>query len=594
MKNPHHSLEKRGGKLPSSLDTRLANLIRIEGYQLDVNMAIIHDNKPSLLIPAYKPSSWLISAAEELVESGVFGAVVVVDDGCESEYGPIFLALAEKGVEVVHHAINLGKGAALKTGFNHILVNHANTVGIVTADADGQHAVADIISVALLLTESPRHMVLGERSFGADVPLRSRLGNIITKYVVRFLAGITLRDTQTGLRGVPKQLATTLLTIPNSGYDFELECLLVAKRHDVPTLRTDIKTIYIDNNTSSHFRPIVDSLLIYFVLVRQCFNSLATAIVDYLVFLMLMLNGFSLLNSIAAGRVLAGLFNFVVAKNFVFRSRGAALAEFTKYAALVVFLATCSYFAIDLLQKELDWNPLFSKLLVELILFIFSFTFQRVFVFTSSQKEVAARVTDWEDYYTDRTSVLTPTRRITANILIKIARRYVPHGGSVIELGGGDSCFYQSIVTCISPSLYTIVDSSSVAIDLFRKKSLPNFSEAIKADLLAASDIPKADVVFSVGLIEHFDREGTATIVRQHFRACNSGGLVVISYPTPTISYRIIRKAAELLGIWRFHDERALESAEVLGVASQSGKLVYRELNWMIGLTREVLVFRNT
>jgi len=109
------------------------------------------------------------------------------------------LATLER-TSVLRHVVNLGKGAALKTGLNHAACLYPESVGVVTADADGQHSAADILRVAAELTANPRDLVLGVRTFGRSVPLRSRLGNALNS---RHHAGDhrqKLSDTQTGLR----------------------------------------------------------------------------------------------------------------------------------------------------------------------------------------------------------------------------------------------------------------------------------------------------------------------------------------------------------------------------------------------------------
>src|SRR4051812_208504 len=158
-----------------------------------------------VLIPAYQPSPRLVGLIRELRSSGDF-PIVVIDDGSGAEFAELFADVAAvPGVNLVRNAVNLGKGAALKNGFNYALLAFPDAVAFVTADADGQHLTSDILAV-LEKSESPG-MVLGARSFTADVPLRSRFGNIVSKYVYRLLTGIYLQDTQTGLRSVPRPLA---------------------------------------------------------------------------------------------------------------------------------------------------------------------------------------------------------------------------------------------------------------------------------------------------------------------------------------------------------------------------------------------------
>ena len=82
-----------------------------------------------------------------------------------------------------------GKGAALKTGMNFALVTFPGCLGVVTADADGQHSVEDILRVAGALRERRDALILGVRAFDANVPFRSRAGNSITRMLMRVVVG---------------------------------------------------------------------------------------------------------------------------------------------------------------------------------------------------------------------------------------------------------------------------------------------------------------------------------------------------------------------------------------------------------------------
>ena len=170
--------------------------------------------------------------------------IIVVDDGSGPEFKELFEAVAAfTQVTVVPHAVNLGKGAALKTGINHILCVFPDTLGIVTADADGQHHPEDIIRVLERLRENPDSMILGVRRFHAQVPLRSRFGNAMTRSLLRVVVGQRLSDTQTGLRGIPRSLLGHLLRIASSGYEFELD-MLIACKHQRRTIHEEpIRTI---------------------------------------------------------------------------------------------------------------------------------------------------------------------------------------------------------------------------------------------------------------------------------------------------------------------------------------------------------------
>ena len=99
-----------------------------------------------ILIPSLEPDDRLPAYMRRLLEAG-FTRAVVVDDGSSEKYQPIFNELAEMpGVTVLHHEVNRGKGCALKTGYAYIRDNIPEASGVITADADGQHTVEEVIS----------------------------------------------------------------------------------------------------------------------------------------------------------------------------------------------------------------------------------------------------------------------------------------------------------------------------------------------------------------------------------------------------------------------------------------------------------------
>lgn len=201
--------------------------------------------------------------------------------------------------------------------------------------------------------------------------------------------------------------------------------------------------------------------------------------------------------------------------------------------------------------------------------------------------------TDWEAYYRERNGPGSPTRTITKNLILNavaaLSERPPTH---IIEFGGGDSCFYPAFRQAYPDARYVAADNSEVGIGKFRASNNSSLTEAVQIDLLSEPIEQKGDLVYSVGLIEHFGPVDTARMIRAHFDAALPGGLVLITYPTPTWPYRAIRGAAEALGIWKFHDERPLLYDEVAGEMERYGTIIHRKMNWFIGLTQEILVAR--
>jgi glycosyltransferase involved in cell wall biosynthesis len=215
-----------------------------------------------VLLPVYRPGDHLPDLVEELRDADPAKHVLIVDDGSGAEADDV-LAAADDGpaVTVLRHPTNRGKGIAIKTGLTWVHENFPDH-DAVTADADGQHSVADILRVAERVGSTGR-IVLGVRSFDTDVPARSRFGNTLTRALFRFATGHDVRDTQTGLRGYPAALVPWLREIPGERFEYEMNTLLEAARAGHPVEEVTITTTYLAGNKSSHFGSLSDSVRIY-------------------------------------------------------------------------------------------------------------------------------------------------------------------------------------------------------------------------------------------------------------------------------------------------------------------------------------------
>jgi putative flippase GtrA len=355
-----------------------------------------------VLIPAYEPRHRL----EPLV-AGLFAAdpdveVVVVDDGSGPAFAPTFARAAAAGATVLRHETNLGKAAALRTGLDHALAEHPGD-DVVTADADGQHTVTDILRVADALREDAAAatpaLILGCRSFSGRVPLRSRAGNAVARGVFRLAAGWRLSDTQTGLRGIPSGLIAWVRDQPGERFAYEQNVLLRCRRDGVATREVPIETVYLDGNASSHFRPIVDSLRIMLPLMLFAGSSLLAFGLDTILLLALHALTGMLVPSIIAARVVSASVNFAVNRRVVFRAgstgspsgrgrtlrlAGARSAELPRqalrYAVLALALLASNVVWLDALTSY-GLPLVVAKIATEAVLFVTSYGVQRSFVF---------------------------------------------------------------------------------------------------------------------------------------------------------------------------------------------------------------------
>ena len=344
----------------------------------------------TVLIPAYEPDMRLIELIRRLKAHCDY-RIVVVNDGSGEKYKPVFADVVGEGCTLLTHDANKGKGRALKTGFAYILSHTDEKTGVVTADADGQHMVLDIIRVAEEIPLSPGKIVLGARKFVGKVPFRSAFGNIFTRIMFTAASGKNIWDTQTGLRGIPVSLLPLMLKIEGERFEYEMEMLLEAGSSGYGFRQISIETIYIAGNRSSHFHAFSDSVRIFIPFFKFCLSGITAAVVDYtMLFVYVWLFGTvlkfgaSLLLGVIFARATSSGVNFTMNRALVFRSKATRQKPQTKalhYYILVVCLMFVNYLILKTFSEQLHIPLFWSKVLTELILFFVSYGIQRFVLF---------------------------------------------------------------------------------------------------------------------------------------------------------------------------------------------------------------------
>ena len=346
----------------------------------------------ALVIPSLDPDEHLSATVGAAIEAGV-REVILVDDGSRPERRHYFTELVRRPeVILLTHETNQGKGAALKTAFAWFLANRPNRTGVVTADSDGQHTIEDILSCGKELDAGEPVVVLGCRDFSRkDVPLRSRIGNRLTSLVFRLLFGMSVSDTQTGLRAIPARYVKPLMAAKGARYEFETNMLLLMGSLKIPFREIAIQTIYLEQNQSSHFRPIRDSLRVYGLIIKYAASSLLSCGLDILLFFLFGLFLFPgsgrldvFLNT-ALARVLSAAANFSLNRGLVFESRAGMPRTFARYICLAVPIMLASWLLVYLLSNVLTIQSALLrtviKVPVDAALFLISFRIQRQWVF---------------------------------------------------------------------------------------------------------------------------------------------------------------------------------------------------------------------
>ena len=329
------------------------------------------------LIPAYQPTELLV----ELVRKMARGfSIVLVDDGSGKACQALFERCAPYTGVLLRHDGNKGKGRALKTGLSYIIKHYSRDHIVVTFDADGQHRVEDALAVCRAAERNPGALILGSRALKANTPLRSRLGNAVTRLVYRLTTGVNIHDTQTGLRAFDFSLLPMLLSIPGERYEYEMNVLLECAREKIRICEEGIETVYMDHNASSHFHTLRDSARIYKEILKFTASSLTGFLVDYGLYSLFLLSGNLLLANIAA-RVVSASVNFTLNRKFVFQHKESAGKAAAKYALLAAAILLGNTAALAFLVNLCSAPPMLAKIVVEALFFGLSFLVQRLFIF---------------------------------------------------------------------------------------------------------------------------------------------------------------------------------------------------------------------
>lgn len=350
----------------------------------------------SVVLPSYKPDEKLIAVVEGLTQKG-FRDILVVNDGSGSDYDTIFeKAASYPGVTVLVHPVNKGKGCGLKTAFRYCLENRPDCTGVITVDGDNQHHPDDIMACCEKLAEDPSYVILGARDFsGDDVPPRSKFGNVLTRSIFRFACGIKITDTQTGLRAIGREHLPLMLEIQGERYEYETNMLLEMKAHYVDFKEVTIRTIYIDDNDSSHFNPLKDSIKIYKTIFAFIASSIISCVLDLVLFFLFitllshfMPEGENLNIVLATGgaRICSSLCNYTLNRKKVFRSGGKS--SLVRYYILCIVQFAASAGLVSLFSWFFhagNFGKTVLKAIVDTLLFLVSYQIQREWVFKNDK-----------------------------------------------------------------------------------------------------------------------------------------------------------------------------------------------------------------
>ncbi|MBE6606822.1 MAG: glycosyltransferase [Ruminococcaceae bacterium] len=352
----------------------------------------------TIVIPTLNPSEKIFDVVSSCHDSG-FERIIVINDGSRDDCAPIFDSLAsDHGCEVLTHEVNRGKGRALKTAMQYFLGDPKGNIGIVTLDDDGQHTTADTVKVAEALIQEPDKLVLGVRDFSLkNVPPKSKWGNRITALFMKLLCGVSVSDTQTGLRAIPLSAIPAFIEVDGERFEYETCMLLETSRSNIGIKEVKIETVYIENNSGTHFHPLRDSFMIYKQLFAFAGSAIASFSIDNGLFWLfthiLPIPSKEILVPVCTylARLFSSVFNFFTNKKLVFSSDDSTISTAIRYYTLCIVQTGISALLTIVLSDILSISEgillTMCKFISDCILAFFSYRIQRGWVFSKSKKQ---------------------------------------------------------------------------------------------------------------------------------------------------------------------------------------------------------------
>lgn len=330
-----------------------------------------------VIIPAYNPDEKLIKVIEEISNYKI-DEIIVVNDGSNEKSNTVFDRIKNEITLLVHDK-NYGKGVAIKTALKYIKEKNI-TSKILIIDADGQHRIKDGMKILEELNLEKKELVLGKRSFEGKMPIKSKIGNILTRYIFTLFTGYRIKDTQTGLRAFGSNLIDELINIEGSRYEYETNMLIYCTKNKVEIKEVDIETIYIGKNSSSHFRAVIDSIRIYSTLILFAGSSFFSFLIDYISFLIIFTVSNNLVISNILARILSGSFNFYLNSKIVFKQNTIKVKQILQYIFLATIIIILNTQILSFINQIIQ-NIAISKIITEIILFLISYIIQKMIVF---------------------------------------------------------------------------------------------------------------------------------------------------------------------------------------------------------------------
>ncbi len=346
--------------------------------------------KTVILLPVCKPG-------EELVElcRGLSGShAVIVDCGSGKDYDDLLRRVSEYG-DVLRLEKKRGRGAALKHGLRHILVNadYDDMEYIVTGEIGV--SAEDLLRTAEKTAETGG-LIIGERK--GSLSGGKKFGRGLTSLVFRIGAGKGVSDVLSGVRGFTRAQAETFAELSGDRFEYETKMLFHAVEEKTPIEELEVKKE--GHEGGFRFRPIIDTVRVYWMIfmesrtLKYIFSSGVAFIIDFIIFGILLklftalftmlpfpIEDWSYLPATIVAWIVSSLTNFFMNRNFVFRSDAPIKKALPEYYGLAVIVFGLKTLILTLMIKIIRIPEMIAKPVAEVVFFISNYFIQKKFIF---------------------------------------------------------------------------------------------------------------------------------------------------------------------------------------------------------------------
>ena len=254
-----------------------------------------------------------------------------------------------------------------------------------------------------------------------------------------------------------------------------------------------------------------------------------------------------------------------------------------------MFIYFCRYILLNsLLYIAIAFCYMREYFWILLFVFIIKLILDKILVF----KTLDFKVTNWKEYYEKKPlKIIDKKRKNNIKYIVNVLRTNKFNGGVILEYGGGNSFVAEAISNNFNINKFVIVDSNEYGIKLLDKRNISNLEKHCDS-IFDYADKENYDLVYSIGLIEHFQGDYLIKCIDKHFEMCKKGGWVLLTFPVNCFRYRVIRMVLEIFNMWQYTDEVPLKKDYIEKIISENGSVMHSSINKKLILPQAIILIK--